>query len=311
MGRLPATEAPLLPAMSSQSNHRSGYAAIVGRPNVGKSTLLNALVGQKLSITSRKAQTTRHRIAGIVHRPGAQFVFVDTPGFQTERTGTLNRLMNRTVTDALRGVDVILFVVEANHYDERDARVLKLFPRELPVILVINKVDRVADKRRLLPFIAKLGSEFAFTAVVPVSAQRGSQLGELLGEILLRLPESPPQFDADQMTDRDERFFAAEFLREKLFRMLGEELPYSTSVIVESFAQQGKLRRVAASILVDKAAHKPIVIGESGARLKLIATQARKDMEQLFGGKVFLEVWVKVRHGWSDNAGVLRQLGYG
>ncbi|HTP95336.1 MAG TPA: GTPase Era [Burkholderiales bacterium] len=290
---------------------RAGYIAIVGRPNVGKSTLLNRLVGQKLSITSRKAQTTRHRVTGILTRGATQYVFVDTPGYQTERAGALNRLMNHVVTRSLREVDVALFVVEAGRFDARDARVAKELPRGVPTLLVINKTDRMADPRMLLPFIDRVRGECPFAAIVPVSAQTGAQLGELLDEIRPHLPQSDALYEGGEWSDRDERFFAAEFLREKLYRLLGEELPYSMTVVVDRFERRGGLRRIAASILVDKVAHRAIVIGAGGARLKTIASQARADLEQLFGGKVFLEVWVKVRRGWADDERALKQLGYG
>ena len=294
----------------ADAGHRAGFIAIIGRPNVGKSTLLNRLVGQKLSITSSKAQTTRHRVAAILTRADAQFVFVDTPGFQTERGGALNRLLNHVVTDALRTVDVVAFVVEAGRFDARDKRVLALLPPAVPVVLVINKVDRLADKRKLLPFIQQLMDSAKFAAVVPISALRGTQIEPLIEELCAQLPRAEPFYEAEQVTDRDERFFAAEFLREKLFRLLGEELPYSTNVTIDKFEQQGALRRIAASIQVDKPAHKKMVIGEDGAKLKTIASQARKDMERLFGGKVFLEVWVKIKRGWADDERALGQLGY-
>lgn len=290
--------------------HRSGLVAIVGRPNVGKSTLLNHMVGAKVSITSKRPQTTRHRIAGIVTEADAQLVFVDTPGFQTAHGGRLNRLMNRTVTDSIEGVDVVLFVVEALKFGPDDRKVLALLPRNIPVILVINKVDRISDKNRLLPHIAEVGRLFDFAAVVPVSAAKGTQLRVLLDAIKPNLPEGEAFYGADEITDRSERFLAAELVREKLFRLLGEELPYAATVIVEKFELEGNLRRIHAAIVVDKPGHKAIVIGKGGEKLKEIATQARLDMEKLFGGKVFLEVWVKVKGGWADDIKALRNLGY-
>ncbi len=293
------------------SNFHSGFIAIVGRPNVGKSTLLNHLVGQKVSITSRKAQTTRHRITGILTEEHAQFVFVDTPGFQTQHLNALNRGLNRVVSSSLRDVNVVLFVIEARHYDERDQLVLKMLPHDRPVILVINKVDVMADKSELLPFIERLSAEFKFAAIVPVSARQDKQLDTLLEAIRTYLPEGDPIYAADEITDRNERFLAAEILREKIFRFTGEELPYSVSVVIEQFKQEDSgLRRIHAAILVDKDAHKAMLIGKNGEKLKEIATQARLDMEKMFGAKVFLEVWIKVRSGWADSPQMLKSLGY-
>lgn len=292
--------------------YRTGTITIVGRPNVGKSTLLNHLVGQKVSITSKKAQTTRHRITGILTDAQSQFIFVDTPGFQTQHTNRLNKAMNRTVTQSMQDVDVVLFVIEAVRFDERDKLVLKLLPTgtDRPVILVINKVDRLADKSRLLPFLEKMSREFSFAAIVPVSAEKGTQLAELMNAIRPCLPEGPALYSEDEVTDRSERFIAAELVREKLFRLLGEEIPYSTSVAIDQFTTEGELRRIHAAIIVDKANQKAIVIGKNGEKLKEIATQARKDMEKNFGGKVYLEVWVKVKSGWADDARALKSLGY-
>jgi GTP-binding protein Era len=292
------------------SVHRSGYAAIVGRPNVGKSTLLNRLVGTKVSITSRRPQTTRHRITGIVSEPDVQLVLVDTPGFQTAHGGALNKLMNRVVTDSMEGVDAVLFVVEAGRFGADDRKVLSLLPRQIPVVLVINKIDRTKDKSRLLPFIALVSTAFDFAQVVPVSAAKGTQVERLLDAVRPYLPEGPAQYGEDEVTDRPERFLAAELLREKLFRLLGEELPYAATVVVEKFETETGLRRIHAAIVVDKPNHKAMVIGKGGAKLKDIATQARVDMEKLFGGKVFLEVWVKVKGGWADSLKALKNLGY-
>jgi len=294
----------------TDTNFRSGYIAIVGRPNVGKSTLLNHLIGQKVSITSRKAQTTRHRIIGILTDERSQFVFVDTPGFQTQHKNALNRGMNRTVSGALRDVDAVLFVLEARQYDERDQQVLKLLPDNVPVILVINKMDYFTDKNEVLPFIEQVGKEREFTAIVPVSAKQDKQLDTLLEAIRPHLPQGDAIYAADEITDRNERFLAAELLREKVFRFTGEELPYSVSVVIEQFKQEGKLRRIHAAILVDKEGHKAMLIGAKGAKLKEIATQARLDMEKMFDGKVFLEVFVKVKSGWADDERVLKSLGY-
>jgi len=292
------------------SVHRSGYVAIVGRPNVGKSTLLNRLVGTNVSITSRRPQTTRHRITGIVSEPDVQLVLVDTPGFQTAHGGALNKLMNRVVTDSMEGVDAVLFVVESGRFGADDRKVLSLLPQQIPVVLVINKIDRTKDKSRLLPFIARVSTAFDFAQVVPVSAAKGTQVGRLLDAVKPYLPEGPAVYGEDEVTDRPERFLAAELLREKLFRLLGEELPYAATVLVEKFETETGLRRIHAAIGVDKPNHKAMVIGKGGAKLKDIATQARVDMEKLFGGKVFLEVWVKVKGGWADSLKALKNLGY-
>ena len=292
-----------------REGHRCGTVAIVGRPNVGKSTLLNALVGQKISITSSKPQTTRHRVAGVLTRPGAQYVFVDTPGFQTLHGGPLNRALNRAVRAALEEVDAVLCVVEAGRLDEPDRAVLRLLPERVPVVLVANKSDRVGGPERMLPFLKSVAGVFAFAAVVPVSATRGRNLGELLKALTPLLPEQPPLFDEDTLTDRSERFLAAELVREKLFRLLGEEVPYGAAVTIDQFRDEGRLRRIHASIVVDRENHKAIVIGKGGTKLKAIASAARCDMEKLLGGKVFLEVWVKVRGGWTEDATSLRRLG--
>lgn len=299
------TEAPLADPV-----YRSGYIAIVGRPNVGKSTLLNRLVGQKISITSKKSQTTRHRIHGIFTDEYSQFVFVDTPGFQTRHTNRLNSGMNRLVTQTLRDVDIVILVIEAIRFDDRDKLVVKLLPKSKPVVLALNKIDRLADKSQLLPFLEKMSKEFDFAAMVPISAENGGQLPELIAAIRPHLPQNPPLFLEDEVTDRDERFIAAELVREKLFRLLGEEIPYSTSVIIDQFAVEDKLRRIHASIVVDKSSQKAIVIGKDGEKLKLIATQARKDMEESFGSKVYLKIWVKIKSGWAEDARMLKTLGY-
>ena len=291
--------------------HRTGHVAIVGRPNVGKSTLLNRFVGCKLSITSSRPQTTRQRITGIVTRPGGQVVFVDTPGYQTEHESALNRAMNRSVATALQEVDVVVWVVEALKFDGRDERVAAMLPPRARVILAINKIDTVKDKSLLLPFIAGLSARRKFEAIVPISAEKGVQMEALLDTIVPLLPEGPPLHDADELTTVNERLLAAELLREKLFRQLGEELPYAATVVIEQFKQEGNLRRIGASILVDKDGQKAIIIGKQGAKLKEIATRARHDMERLFGGKVFLEVWVKVRRGWADSESALRRMGFG
>jgi GTP-binding protein Era len=284
--------------------------ALVGRPNVGKSTLLNRLVGCKLAITSARPQTTRQRVTGIVTRPDAQIVFVDTPGFQTEYRSALNSAMNRGVAAGLQDVDAVVWLVEALEYSERDDAVGELLARTCPVILAINKTDRVRDRKLLLPFIARLAGLRAFEAVVPVSAARGWQVGELLDAVVRMLPEGPPLHDEDDITTVSERFLAAELVREKLVRSLGEELPYASGVGIDRFRQDGNLRSIHASIVVDKESQKAIVIGKGGRQLKAIASQARREMEQLFGGKVFLEVWVKVKRGWADDPAALKRMGF-
>lgn len=289
---------------------KSGTIAIVGRPNVGKSTLLNRLIGEKISIVSRKAQTTRHRIMGILTRPDAQFVFVDTPGFQTKHTNALNRAMNRGVKQALSEVDVVIFVMDADHFDARDKSVVDLLPEDRPVVLAINKVDQCKDKSKLLPLLSDMASRFPFAAIVPISAARGSQLDDLLAEVRKHLPNEELLFGEDEITDKSERFLAAEYIREKLFRLVGDELPYAATVEVEKFELDGTLRRINAAIVVDREGHKGIVIGKGGATLKRIATEARQDMERLFDGKVFLEIFVKVKSGWTDDERLLKSLGY-
>jgi GTP-binding protein Era len=295
----------------SAGSFRAGYVAIVGRPNVGKSTLLNRLVGQKVSITSRKPQTTRQRITGILTRDTAQLMFVDTPGFQTRHTSVLNRHMNRTVTQALAEVDVILLVIEAGRFSAEDRALLELLPDRRQVLLVINKIDRLADRGLLLPFIAQVAGEHPFAEIVPVSASKGHGVNELVSTVSRYLPLQPALYGADEITESSERFLAAELIREKLFRLLGDELPYASAVVIDKFALEGTLRRIHASIIVDKDTHKGIVVGAGGAQLKAIGTKARLDMEKLFGGKVHLELWVKVKRGWAENQQVMKQLGYG
>lgn len=284
--------------------------AIIGRPNVGKSTLLNRLVGQKISIVSAKAQTTRHRVTGIMNTGNVQFVFVDTPGFQTRRGNALNRAMNRAVSQALAGVDLVFFVIEAGRFSDEDRAALDAIPPETRAVLVINKVDRLADKSRLLPFIDQLRGLREFSEIVPISAEQDSNCDALVAAAALLLPEGLPIYGEDEITDRGERFFAAEFLREKLFRLLGDELPYALTVEIERFETEGGLRRIHAAVIVDKPAHKGIVIGKGGGKLKRAASEARVEMEKLFGGKVFLETWVKVRSGWADSEHALKSLGY-
>ncbi len=289
---------------------KTGTVAIVGRPNVGKSTLLNQLVGAHVAITSRKAQTTRHRLLGIRTEGDTQYQFVDTPGYQTQHTNALNRSMNRTVSQVAAEVDVAVMVIDAHGWDERDDPVLALIPPAIPVVLALNKIDKLADKAKVGGVLAGASLKRDFAALVPISASKGTQVKALLGEIRKHLPEGEPVFEADDITDRPERFLAAELVRERIFRLLGDELPYAIAVDIESFELDGNLRRIAATIYVDRPGHKAIVIGEKGATLKRIGTEARHAMETLFGSKVFLELWVKVKSGWADSDIALRQLGY-
>ncbi len=289
---------------------RCGTIAIVGRPNVGKSTLLNHLVGQKVSITSRKPQTTRTRIKGIVTEAEAQFVFVDTPGFQTRYGNALNRAMNRSVLSTLQDVDVVLMVVEALRWGTADQQMLDRIPGNVRPLLVINKVDQVRPRSLLLPFLQERAQETRFDAVIPLSARQDKDFDGLMKEIQKRLPEAPFMYDADDLTDSSERFLAAEFIREQLFRLLGEELPYATMVQIDQYKQEGRLHRIHATIVVDTDNQKAIVIGHQGDKLKAIGTKARKEIEALVQGKVHLELWVKVRGGWADDERALKQLGY-
>lgn len=289
---------------------RCGHVAIVGRPSVGKSTLLNALVGERISITSRKPQTTRHRINGILTEAGAQFVFVDTPGFQTRHASPLNTRLNRAVREALADVDVVVWVVDAARVTDADRRVLELVPGDKPAIAALNKVDALADKSSLLPKIAEIAALRAFAAIVPLSAERGISLDALKSEIAKALPPGPPIYGPDDLTDRDERFLAAEYVREQIFRRLGDEVPYATTVGIESFEHEGEDRRIHAVVWVDKAGQRAILLGEGGATMKAIATEARKSMVRLFGGRVYLEVWVRVKKGWASDDATLARLGY-
>jgi GTP-binding protein Era len=289
--------------------HRAGYIAIVGRPNVGKSTLLNKLIGQKISITSRKAQTTRHRVLGIRTDPGVQYVFVDTPGFQTRHGGRLNAALNRSVRQTLADVDTVMLVVEAGKFNQGDRQLLALLPQDRPVFLVVNKQDEVKDRAVMLDFLQMVSEFHRFAEIVPVSAKNNAGLEELLKTLAAYLPEGGPMYGEDDITDQSEKTLAAELIREKLFRQCGEEIPYATAVVIDKFEESGNLRRIFATILVDRDSQKAIVIGKGGEKLKAISTQARQDMEKLFDSKVYLEVWVKVKGGWSDDARVLKSLG--
>ena len=294
----------------SDTPFRTGFVAIVGRPNVGKSTLTNALIGSKISIVSRKAQTTRHRIHGVLTREHEQFVFVDTPGFQTRHGGAMNRMMNRVVTQALADVDVVVHVVEAGKWSEGDAKLLPLLPAPERTILAISKIDALKNRDDLFAFVSKIMALHPFGAVVPVSATRNQQLDQLLQEIAARLPEGEPMFEEDTLTDRPMRFIAAELVREKIFRLVGDELPYGCTVVIEQWEENDKGARIAACVVVERDSHKPILLGTGGMHMKRIATEARQDIAKLLDKPVHLEVYIKVRKGWSDREGALRDLGY-
>jgi GTP-binding protein Era len=320
-----------------ETPQRCGLVAIVGRPNVGKSTLLNALVGQKISITSNKAQTTRHRITGIRTLGDAQFVFVDTPGFQVKHGTALNRTLNRTVLSSLGDVDVVLFVVEAGRFGLPDAKVVGLLPPGKPALLVANKLDTLQRRQDVLPWLKQMQERHAFAEYVPMSATRQADVERLLGIVAPYLPQQPWLYEEDALTDRTDRFLAGELIREKLFRLTGDELPYNCTVVIDSFVEEGgiddpqgaaaqhpspegsaaawggparPLRRIAATIVVERDAHKGMIIGEGGERLKRIGSEARQELERLWDAKVFLELWVKVRSGWADDEAHLRSYGY-
>jgi GTP-binding protein Era len=289
---------------------RTGFVAVVGRPNVGKSTLTNALIGTKISIVSRKAQTTRHRIHGVLTREHEQFVFVDTPGFQTRHGGAMNRMMNRVVTQTLADVDVVVHVVEAGKWSEGDAKLLPLLPNPKRTILVVSKIDTLKRRDELFAFVSKLVALHPYDAVVPVSALKSHQLDQLLEEIATRLPEGEPLFEEDTLTDRPMRFIAAELLREKIFRLVGDELPYGSTVVIEQWEEDEVSLRVAACVVVERESHRPILLGSGGSHMKRIATEARQDIAKLVDKPVHLEVYIKVRKGWSDRESALRDLGY-
>jgi GTP-binding protein Era len=300
---------------SSEPGQRCGTVAIVGKPNVGKSTLLNALVGQKISITSRKAQTTRHRITGIVNHGQSQFIFVDTPGFQTSHANALNRSLNKTVLGAVGDVDLVLWVVQAGQFTSADAKVLALLRPEVPCILVANKLDKVAVRHTLAPWLQTMQARHAFTDILPMSAKQPKDIERLLALCEKHLPWQAWWYDADALTDRSERFLVSEMIREKLFRLTGDELPYTSTVVIDQFEEEpgktaSRLVRVAATIVVERDGHKAMVIGEGGERLKQIGTLARQELETLMDAKVFLSLWVKVRSGWADDEARVRSFGY-
>jgi GTP-binding protein Era len=306
---------------SGSADTRCGTVAIVGRPNVGKSTLLNALVGQKISITSRKAQTTRHRIVGVRTRGDTQFVFVDTPGFQTRHGQPLNRNLNRAVRSSLADVDLVLLLVEAGRFGSDDAQVVALLPEGVPTILVANKLDTVRRRDDLLPWLQQLPQRHDFAEYVPMSAERAADVERLLDIIEPRLPRQPWIHEADALTDRNERFLAGEIVREKLFRLTGDELPYTSTVVIDRFEEQAAEPRprgaqlvqrrvhIAATIVVERDSHKGIVIGQGGERLKRIGTEARHELQRLFDAQVMLALWVQVRSGWADDEKHLRSYG--
>ncbi len=308
--------APQAPArIYAPEEQRCGLIAIVGKPNVGKSTLMNALVGQKISITSRKAQTTRHRITGIRTREETQFVFVDTPGFQTKHSTALNKSLNKTVMGAIGDVDLILFVVEAGSFTLGDAKVLSLFKPGIPTLLIANKLDRIHRRGDIAPWLRDMQERHPFTEFVPMSAKKRDDIQRLLGICAPYLPQQPWFYGADELTDRSEKFLASETVREKLFRFTGDELPYTSTVVIDKFDEEpspkfGRFMRIAATIVVERDGHKAMVIGAGGERLKMISTEARQELEKLLNAKVFLEVWVKVRSGWADDAARVKSFGY-
>ena len=300
--------------MTDTAQH-CGLVAIVGRPNVGKSTLLNALVGQKISITSRKAQTTRHRITGIRTQGATQFIFVDTPGFQTQHNNALNRSLNKTVLGAVGDVDLVLFIVEAGHFSLADAKVLALLNEKTPVLLIANKLDTVHRRAEIAPWLRDMQSRHAFAEFVPMSAKNAKDIERLLGICEKFLPEQPWWYAEDELTDRSERFLASEIVREKLFRLTGDELPYTSTVVIDKFEEEpgktvSRMVRIAATIVVERDGHKAMVIGEKGEKLKRIGTESRVELEKLLDAKVFIELWVKVRSGWADDEARVRSFGY-
>jgi GTP-binding protein Era len=317
----PIESDPLPPAEGAgpdaSPDQRCGLVAIVGKPNVGKSTLLNALVGQKISITSRKAQTTRHRITGMRTRGATQFVFVDTPGFQTLHANALNRSLNKTVVGAVSDVDLILFVVEAGSFTPADERVLKLLGTGIPTVLIANKLDNVHRRSELAPWLQDMQGRHAFAEFVPMSAKNPKDIERLFGICEKFLPEQAWWYSEDELTDRSEQFLASELVREKLFRLTGDELPYTSTVVIDKYQEepparkgQKRLLRIAATIVVERDSHKAMVIGDKGERIKRIGTETRQELEKLADAKVFIELWVKVRSGWADDEARVRSFGY-
>ncbi len=301
--------------MNNELVQRCGLIAIVGKPNVGKSTLLNALVGQKISITSRKAQTTRHRIIGIRTVNEAQFIFVDTPGFQTRHSNALNRSLNKTVLGAVSDVDLVLFVVQAGSYNSADDKVLDLLSSQVPVVLLANKLDQVHRRAELAPWMQDMGCNYNFAELIPMSAKNSKDIERLLTLCKNYLPEQPWWYGQDELTDKSEKFLAAEIIREKLFRLTGDELPYTSTIVIDKFEEEkgrtvSRMVRIAATLVVERDGHKAMVIGEGGERLKRIGTEARQELEKLMDAKVFLELWVKVRSGWADDEARVRSFGY-
>ena len=302
-----------LPATTG--TQRCGLVAIVGKPNVGKSTLLNALVGQKISITSRKAQTTRHRITGIRTTGETQFIFVDTPGFQTDHANALNRSLNKTVMGAVNDVDLVLFVVNAGSFAQADGKVLALLSKNIPSLLIANKLDKVHRREELAPWLRDMQERHPFAQFMPMSAKNPKDIERLLAQCQTYLPEQPWWYSEDELTDRSEKFLASEIIREKLFRFTGDELPYTSTVIIDKFTEEpgktvSRMVRIAATIVVERDGHKAMVIGEGGERLKQIGTLARQELEKLMDAKVFIELWVKVRSGWADDEARVRSFGY-
>ena len=295
----------------SETIQRCGYVAIVGRPNVGKSTLLNHILGQKLSITSRKPQTTRHNLLGILTEPNLQMIFVDTPGIHTNQERAINRVMNRSAASVISDVDLVIFVVDRNQWSESDEYVAKcLSNTSVPVIVVVNKIDMIEDKETLLPHLQFLSKQVNAHDLVPLSALRKTNLEPLLARLKTLMPENPPLFAEDQITDRSERFLCSEIIREKITRQLGAEVPYQVTVEIENFRAEGKITHIDALILVERDGQKKIIIGNGGERIKAIGQKSRVDIENLLACKVMLKTWVKVRSGWSDDERALRSLGY-
>ena len=300
---------------ASTGTQRCGLVAIVGKPNVGKSTLLNALVGQKISITSRKAQTTRHRITGIRTTGETQFIFVDTPGFQTDHANALNRSLNKTVVGAVSDVDLVLFVVNAGSFAQADAKVLALLNKGIPALLIANKLDKVHRREEIAPWLQEMQTRHPFAQFMPMSAKNPKDIERLLTQCQAYLPEQAWWYSEDELTDRSEKFLASEIIREKLFRFTGDELPYTSTVIIDKFTEEpgktvSRMVRIAATIVVERDGHKAMVIGEGGERLKQIGTLARQELEKLMDAKVFIELWVKVRSGWADDEARVRSFGY-